>query len=100
MKAHLFRPGLLVMILGMPGLAAAQERMPHADANAIGGEVGIFWPRASGMSSGPYLEGTLEHYVTARDSLRLDVGWMNPKAKNDSNFKMRTVRVAGDLVHN
>ena len=100
MKAHLLWVALVVMIVIVPSPAWAQRRMPHADANAVGAEVGVFMPKQDGMSTGPDIQGTFEHYVSARNSVRLDVGWMQPKRGNDSNVKMRQIRVAGDLVHN
>src|SRR5262249_27855197 len=84
----------------LPGAAAAQGRMPHRNANAIGGEGGIFLPNQSGMTAGPGLDGTFEHYLTARDSLRLGVGWMQPKLEANHDSKMREGRLGGDLVHN
>src|SRR6185437_15587078 len=41
-----------------------------------------------------------EHYMSARDSLRLEVGWANPHNSGDDNFSMRQVDVAGNLIHN
>jgi hypothetical protein len=100
MRAHLFGWTFLVVILVFPGTAAAQGRMPHRGANAIGGEVGIFIPHQSGMTTGPDLDATFEHYLTARDSVRFGVGWMQPKLDANHDSKMREVRVAGDIVHN
>ena len=99
MKAHLFGAALIVA-LTVPSSAWAQRRMPHSDANGAGVEVGAFTPRQSGFGTGLDIEGTLEHYVDARDSVRLDVGWMQAKQSNDSLKSVRDVRVGGDLVHN
>lgn len=74
--------------------------MPHVDANALGAEVGFFTPRQSGMGTGLDVDGTFEHYLDARDSIRLGVGWMQAHQNNDSLKSVREVRVAGDLVHN
>lgn len=84
----------------IPSVALAQRRMPHNEANAVGGEVGLFMPRASGMSTGPSIDGTFEHYIDARDSVRFNVGWMQPHDSGNHDKTMREVRVAGDLVHN
>jgi hypothetical protein len=100
MRTHLYGLAFLVVIAGFPAAAAAQGRMPHRGANAIGGEAGVFLPSQSGMTTGPYLEGTFEHYLTARDSVRIGVGWMEPKLNANHDSKMREVRVAGDIVHN
>ena len=97
-----FRVFMLAMVtlVALPSIALAQRRMPHREANAIGGEVGLFMPRASGMATGPSIDGTFEHYINARDSIRVNVGWMQPHEEANTDRKMREVRVAGDLVHN
>lgn len=100
MKAHLSTIALVVFAVGLASPAWAQRRMPHSDANALGAEVGFFAPRQDGMGMGPDIEGFVEHYIDARDSVRADVGWMRAQQNNDSNKSMRQIRVAGDLVHN
>ena len=99
MKTHLFSGALIVIVLALPSAAWAQ-RMPHTDANAVGGEVGFFVPRQSGMGTGPGFEGMFEHYINARNSLRADVGYMRAEQNNDSKKSMRQIRVGGDIVHN
>ena len=99
LKAQLAAIGCLV-VLGIPSGAFAQARMPHRDAGAIGGEVGVFLPRADGMTTGPALEGFYEYYLTARDSVRVGAGWANPKFERESADSMRQIRVAVDVVHN
>jgi hypothetical protein len=91
--------GLLVG-LALPATTAAQERMPHAGAGAISGEVSMFRPQQSGMTTGPELGGYYEYYMTARNSLRLGGDWANPKQEADSNARTRQIRVGGDLIHN
>jgi opacity protein-like surface antigen len=88
-----------VVVLGVPSAAFAQ-RMPHKDAGAIGGEVGVFLPKQDGMTTGPALEGFYEYYLTARNSVRMGAGWANPKFERESSDSMRQIRVAVDLVHN
>jgi hypothetical protein len=78
----------------------AQTRMPHAGANAIGAEVGVFPPRADHMTTGLNIAGTFEHYLSARDSLRFGVDWAEPKVEVERSDSMRQVRVGADLVHN
>jgi hypothetical protein len=86
--------------LGVAAPALAQGRVPHREGGAIGGEVGVFVPKADGMTSGPALQGFFEHYLTARDSLRVDVGWANPKTQRESTDSMRQINVGVDLIHN
>jgi opacity protein-like surface antigen len=74
--------------------------MPHEDAAAIGGEVGVFLPKQDGMSTGLALEGFYEYYLTARDSLRVGAGWANPKFERESEDSVRQVRIAVDVLHN
>ncbi len=98
MRTHLF--GALIVLIGLPAAATAQPRMPHAEANAAGADVGVFVPRETGVSTGPAIDGFYEHYLTPRDSVRLVVGWANPKQEADNANTMRQIRVGGDLVHN
>jgi len=99
MRAQLLTFGLAT-ILGLPVATSAQERMPHRDAGAIAGEVGVFLPRQDGMTTGPELGGLYEYYLTARDSLRVGGGWSNPRQEENSNARMRQIRVGVDLIHN
>lgn len=88
-----------VSSLLLPANAWAQ-RTPYAGINAAGASVGLFIPHQQGMSTGPLIEGFFEHYMTARDSVRLDVGWADPKQSDDSSIGTRQVRLGGDLLHN
>ena len=104
MKAHLLSGAslagaLLVAVLGLPAQAWAQ-RMPHAEANAVGADVGVFAPQQSGMGSGLDIGGFFEHYLDSRDSIRGEVGWMQATQDNDSTKSVRQVRAGGDLIHN
>ena len=99
MKAQLLIGGL-ALCLAVPASAAAQARMPHANASAVGGEVGIFLPQEEALSTGPVLEGFYEYYFTARESLRLGVGWLNPGWNGDDSDSVRQIRIGGDLVRN
>jgi hypothetical protein len=80
--------------------AWAQRRVPHEGSSALGGDVGIFLPKQDGMETGPVVEGFFEHYVDARDSVRIGVGWTNPEFERESSDSMRQVRIGVDLVHN
>jgi hypothetical protein len=99
MKARLFTWSLAI-VLGMPMLAAAQGRMPHKDAGALGADVGVFLPREDVLTTGPVVEGFYEYYLTARESLRVGAGWLNPKFENESSDSLRQIRIAVDLVRN
>src|SRR5436190_9451468 len=99
MRTQLLAIGLAA-VLGLPATTAAQERMPHAGAGALSGEVSVFLPQQSGMTTGPELGGYYEYYLTARNSLRLGVDWANPKQEADPNARTRQIRVGVDLIHN
>jgi hypothetical protein len=99
MKAQLLI-GSLVTLLAVPTVATAQGRMPHKDAGAIGADVGIVLPKDDLLSTGPVVEGFYEYYLTARDSIRVGAGWLNPKREGESGESLRQVRIAVDLVHN
>ena len=89
----------IIGAVACPASAWAQ-RVPHKDSSAVGGDVGIYLPRENGTSSGPALTGFFEHYLSARDSVRIDLGWADPKFENDSTRALRQVRLGADLLHN
>lgn len=99
MRTQLLTLGF-ALLLGLPEVASAQGRMPHKDAGAIGGEVGVFLPKQDGMTTGPAIEGFYEYYLTARDSIRVGAGWANPKVEREHSDSTRQVRIAVDLLHN
>lgn len=57
-------------------------------------------PHDSAMTSGPAIGGFYEHYLTARDSLRLGAEWQNPKRDVEHADSVRQIRIGGDLIHN
>lgn len=99
MKAQLFIYAV-ALILGLPAAVMAQPRMPHQGASAVGGEVGIFLPKEDALKTGPVFEGFYEYYLSARDSVRVGVGWMNPKWEAEDTDSLRHVRIGADLVRN
>lgn len=99
MRPQLFMLGIAA-ILWLPATAAAQGRMPHQNASAIGAEGAVFMPQQSGMTTGPDFGGFYEHYLTARNGLRLAAEWSNPKFEREHADSVRQVRVGADLVHN
>ena len=101
MRTQLLTIGLaLVLVLGLSATTAAQERMPRMGAGALSGEVSVFLPQQSGMTTGPELGGFYEYYMTARNSLRLGGGWAYPKQEANSSARTRQIRLGGDLIHN
>jgi hypothetical protein len=89
---------LLALVTVTPAVASAQT--PRADSAAVGGDIGIFLPAADNMKSGPNLEGFYEYYLRPRTSIRLGLGWANPKRKAEEEDSIRWIRVAGDVVYN
>jgi hypothetical protein len=97
------RPSTLLItaaVLLAPAAAHAQARMPHTNATSIGAEIGGFLPKADGMTNGLNVAGTFEHYITARDSLRVAVEFAEPKVEVESSDSLRQIRVGADIVHN
>jgi hypothetical protein len=90
----------LAITLAIPALASAQGRMPHKGAGAVGADVGVFLPKEEQLTTGPVVEGFYEYYLTARDSVRVGAGWLNPKFERESADSFRQIRIAVDLVHN
>lgn len=99
MKAFVKHSILTLVLVALPSAAMAQ-RVPHADSGAIGGEVGLFFPRDDRLSTGPTLEGFYEYYVSARDSVRIGLGWARLEIDNNDRSTMRYLRVPIDVVHN
>lgn len=99
MKARLL-PWILALVLGTPVLTSAQGRMPHQGAGAVGADVGIFLPKEDQLTTGPVVEGFYEYYFTARDSVRVGAGWLNPKFERERADSVRQIRIAVDFVHN
>ena len=96
----LVRSSILAIVFSMAPSHVFAQRTPYADMAAVGGDVGIFIPRDDFLSSGLNLEGFYEYYMTSRTSIRLGVGWMNPKFDHDDEDGFRYVRVGGDIVRN
>ena len=91
---------MTIAALLLAPVSAYAQRMPHQNANGIGVEVGVFPPKADGMTTGLDIAGFFEHYMTARDSLRLGVEYAEPKVAVETTDGVRQVRVGGDIVHN
>jgi opacity protein-like surface antigen len=102
MMTRIARPLIVAcaVVLGISTPVWAQRRVPHADSGGIGGDVGVFLPRQSGMTTGPALEGFYERYLTSRDSIRIGAGWANPKFDRETSDSMRQIRLAFDVAHN
>lgn len=100
MRPQLFAGAAIAAILCLPSAAAAQRRMPHQGAAALGAEGAIFMPRQSGMTTGPDFGGSFETYLSARDALRIAGEWSNPKVETEHTDGVRQVRLGADLVHN
>lgn len=90
---------VVIGILACP-VAAWAQRVPHKGSSAVGGDVGVYIPRETGMTNGLALAGFFEHYLTARDSVRIDLGWADPKFDTENTDSMRQVRLGADLIHN
>jgi hypothetical protein len=85
--------------LALGGSALAQ-RVPATGSGALGGDVGVFVPRQTELTVGPTIEGFYEYYLTPRNSLRMGLGWSQPKFDLESSDSLRHVRVALDTVYN
>lgn len=99
MKTY-FKNFILIALLAVPASASAQGRVPHTDSGAIGGDVGVFLPRDGAYDAGPAIEGFYEYYLSPRGSVRLGMGWANPKWSAEHSDSLRHVRVAADGVYN
>ena len=91
---------VLVLALGYAAPAAAQQRVPAAESGALGGDIGLFFPRDNQLEPALTLEGFYEYYLSARTSVRLGLGWATPEFESRTDDALRHVRIAGDLVYN
>jgi len=99
MRPQLFVVGIAALLY-LPSSAAAQGRMPHQGAGALGAEGAVFMPKQDGMTTGPDFGGFYEYYLTARDGLRMGAEWSNPRVDVEHTDGVRQIRVGADLVHN
>ena len=88
MKTLITRSILFALVTVTPAVASAQT--PRADSGAVGGDVGIFLPASDSMKSGPNLEGFYEYYPRPRTSIRLGLGWANPKREAEEDDSIRS----------
>jgi opacity protein-like surface antigen len=86
----------------LPAAVQAQGRTPRTDSAAVGGEAGLFLPRADDLKSGLDLFGFYEYYLAPRTSLRLGLEWMHPDydEDRDPDASVRMIRIGGDMVYN
>ena len=72
-----------VLVLGaclmLPGVAAAQERAPHAGSTAVGIDAGVFVPKENEFDNALIVNALLEYYLTPRFSLRTVFTYYNVK---------------------
>jgi opacity protein-like surface antigen len=90
----------LLVVLALSAASTAHAQTPRPDSAAVGGDVGLFIPAAENMKTGPTLEGFYEYYPTARTSIRLGLGWADPKRDTEDDDSIRFIRVGGDFVYN
>jgi len=93
-----------VFVLGacimLPGVAAAQERAPHAGSTAVGIDAGVFVPKENGFDNALIVNALLEYYLTPRFSLRTNFGLTDPGFTNESSDSLRQVPRRLDANYN
>jgi opacity protein-like surface antigen len=100
----MFRRILGVLIVGSyiswPGLAAAQERAPHAGSTAVGVDVGAFIPAESQLDNALIVNALLDYYLTPRVSLRTAFGLTDPGFARESVDSLRQIPLRLDANYN
>jgi opacity protein-like surface antigen len=93
---------LIALLTAMPATTLAQGRVPTTGSGAVGGDIGIFLARDGDLNNGLTLEGFYEYYFSPRTSVRMGLGWADPKyhTHRDPDASLRHVRVAVDLLYN
>jgi hypothetical protein len=94
--------GVLVLgsIIMAPGVAAAQERAPHAGSTAVGADVGAFIPRDGQLDTALIVNALIEYYVTPRVSVRTDFGFTDPGFSRESTDSLRQIPLRFDVNYN
>jgi len=100
----MFRRVLGVLMLGSfmiwPGMAAAQERAPHAGSTAVGVDVGAFVPADNQLDNALVVSALLEYYLTPRVSLRTDFGLTDPGFTRESTDSLQQIPLRLDVNYN
>ena len=100
----MFRRVVGVLMLGScviwPGVAAAQERAPHAGSTAVGIDVGAFIPAENQLGNALIVSALLEYYLTPRVSLRTDFGLTDPGFTREPSDSLRQLPLRLDVNYN
>jgi opacity protein-like surface antigen len=100
----MFRRVLGALMLGSfmiwPGVAAAQERAPHAGSTAVGVDVGAFVPADNQLDNALVVSALLEYYLTPRVSLRTDFGLTDPGFTRESTDSLQQIPLRLDVNYN
>ena len=91
---------ILVSCIIWPGVAAAQERAPHAGSTAVGIDVGAFIPAETQFDTAPVINALLEYYLTPRVSLRTNFGLTDPGFSRESTDSLRQIPLRLDANYN
>jgi hypothetical protein len=95
---------LAVLVLGTciawPGVAAAQERAPHAGSTAVGFDAGVYVPTQSEFDNALIINALLEYYLTPRVSLRTNFGLTDPGLAAESSDSLRQIPLRLDVNYN
>lgn len=89
-----------LLILAPAAGASAQPRVPDTAMWAVGGDVGIFFPREGVLDSALDLQGLAEYYFTPRVSLRTALGWTAPSFEGREDDGLRVTRLTMDIQYN
>ena len=89
---------IATILTGCVSHAAAQARVPDTGMAAVGGNIGIIFPKDP-FETDIALSGTFDYYVTPRLSLRPGVLWANPGVE-DHDESLRRVGLLFDVVYN
>lgn len=92
--------GVIVLGLMGAGVAAAQERAPHAGQVATGVDFGAFIPKESQLETAPIINVNLEYYFRPRISIRTGFGLTDPGFSRESTDSLRQVPLHFDVNYN
>ena len=91
---------MIASCVAWPGVAAAQERVPHTGTTAVGVDVGAFVPNEDQLDSALIFSVLLEYYLTPRVSVRTDFGLTDPGFGAESSDSLRQIPLRVDVNYN
>lgn len=89
-----------LLVFAPVSTVSAQPRVPDTEMWGIGGDIGVFFPQESGLSTALELQALAEYYFTPRTSIRMGFGWTAPSYDDQEDRRLRVTRLSIDVQYN